>query len=99
MADTRSSRAKKNIYVSLLCQIVTLLCGLIVPKMLLDSFGSEVYGATTSIAQFLAYVTLLEGGIGGVARAVLYKPLANNDVNTMSAIMAELRKFFRIIAI
>ncbi len=98
MADTRSSRAKKNIYVSLLCQIVTLLCGLIVPKMLLDSFGSEVYGATTSIAQFLAYVTLLEGGIGGVARAVLYKPLANNDVNTMSAIMAELRKFFRIIA-
>lgn len=98
MADLRSIRAKKNIFVSLLCQIVTLLCGFIVPKLLLDAFGSEVYGAITSITQFLAYVTLLEGGIGGVARAVLYKPLANNDDNTISAIMAELRRFFRVIA-
>lgn len=94
MADLRSVRAKKNIYVSLLCQIVTLLCGLVVPKLLLDSFGSEVYGATTSITQFLAYITILEGGVGGVARAVLYKPLANNDERTISAILAEIKKFF-----
>ena len=98
MADTRSSRAKKNIIVSLAGQLVTLLCGFIVPKLLLDAFGSEVYGATTSITQFLAYITLLEGGVGGVARAILYKPLAENDQHAISAIFGEMQKFFRVIA-
>lgn len=83
--------------VSLGCQIVTILCGLIVPRLMLGAFGSEVYGATTSIAQFLSYIALLEGGIGGVARAVLYKPLAENDNHGISCIMAEIRGYFRII--
>lgn len=98
MAETRSSRAKKNIVVSLVCQIVTLLCGFVVPKLLLGAFGSEVYGATTSITQFLAYITLLEGGVGGVSRAVLYKPLAENDHGAVSAILSEMQRFFRVIA-
>ncbi len=99
MSDIREVRAKKNIVVSLSCQLITLVCGLVVPKLMLDAFGSEVYGATSSIGQFLAYITLLEGGIGGVARAVLYKPLAQNDMTTISAIMAEIRRFFRVIAV
>lgn len=99
MSDNRLHRAKKNIIVSLGCQLVTLLCGLIVPRMLLKEFGSELYGATTSIAQFLSYIALLEGGIGGVARAVLYKPLADRDNETISRIMAEIKAFFRIIGL
>lgn len=95
----RMFRAKLNIVISLFRQIVTLLCGIIVPKLLISAYGSEAYGATTSITQFLAYVTLLEGGIGGVARAALYKPLANNDKNTVSAIVYEIKYFFRIIGI
>lgn len=97
MADERRIRAKKNIVVSLTYQLITLLCGLIVPRMLLGAFGSELYGATTSIAQFLSYIALLEGGIGGVARAVLYKPLAERDNETISRIMAEIKSFFRVI--
>ena len=97
MSDTRAARAKKNIFVSLGCQLITIICGIIVPKLMLDAFGSEAYGATASIAQFLSYITLLEGGIGGVARAALYKPLAGGDTHTISAIMREIRGFFRII--
>ena len=97
MSDKREIRAKKNIIVSLGCQLITLLCGLIVPRMLLTAFGSEIYGATTSIAQFLSYIALLEGGVGGVARAVLYKPLADRDDETISRIMGEIKSFFRVI--
>ena len=96
--DERSRRAKLNIIVSLLCQAVTLVCGLLIPRLMINSFGSEVYGATASIAQFLAYITLLEGGIGGVARAALYKPLAENNFETVSAIVNEIKRFFRVIA-
>lgn len=98
MADSRSNRAKKNIVVSLLCQMITLVCGFVVPRTMIGAFGSEAYGATASITQFLAYITLLEGGVGGVARAVLYKPLAEEDRETIHEIMAEVRRFFRVVA-
>ena len=64
---------------------------------MLSAFGSELYGASTSIAQFLSYIALLEGGVGGVARAVLYKPLAEQDFDKISTIMAEVKHFFRIV--
>lgn len=98
MTDTRIRRAKKNILVSIGCQLVTLLCGIIVPRLMIDTFGSEAYGATVSIGQFLSYIALLEGGIGGVARAALYRPLADGDMEKISAVMAEVRRFFSVIA-
>ena len=97
MKDQRERRAKLNIIVSLLGQFVTLACGLIVPRLLIGQFGSEAYGATTSISQFLAYITLLEAGIGGVARAALYKPLADCDMRQISAVVCEIKRFFRVI--
>ncbi len=97
MADNRKTRAQKNILTSLTGQIVVLLCGLVVPRLMIGAFGSEAYGATSSITQFLAYVTLLEGGVGGVARAVLYKPLARKDMAAISAVMEEVKAFFRVI--
>lgn len=98
MATTRQDRAKINSMVSFGCQIITLICGLVVPRLMLGAFGSEIYGATSSITQFLSYIALLEGGIGGVARAALYKPLAENDDEAISAVVAEIKRFFRVIA-
>lgn len=95
--DSRGRKAKLNILVSLANQLITLLCGFIVPRLMLEAFGSELYGASSSITQFLAYITLLEGGIGGVARAALYKPLADGDTDAISRIMAEIKVFFRVI--
>lgn len=98
MLDSRGKKAKINIIVSFGCQIVTLLCGFVVPRLMIGAFGSEAYGATSSITQFLSYITLLEGGIGGVARAALYKPLAENNMEVVSAVIDEIKRFFRVIA-
>ncbi len=96
--SSRAKKAKWNIIISLLAQAVALVCGFIAPRLLLRKFGSEAYGATTSIASFLAYITLLEGGIGGVARAALYKPLSNRNPVDTGAIFYEIKRFFRIVA-
>lgn len=74
-----------------------MVCGLITPRYLLVAFGSEANGAVSSINTFLGYIMLLEGGIGGVARAALYKPLAENDERKIGAVMAEIRGFFRCV--
>ncbi|MBE6635606.1 MAG: sugar isomerase [Ruminococcaceae bacterium] len=98
MSDKRSRNAQLNIITSLAFEIITLLCGLLIPRFMIGAFGSEVYGATASIAQFLAYIALLEGGIGGVARAALYRPLADGDTHKLSMLTVEIKKFFYKIA-
>lgn len=72
-----------------------MICGLITPRLMLRAFGSEVNGAITSITTFLGYIILVEGGIGGVARAALYKPLSEGNDQAVSEVMAEIKKFFR----
>lgn len=91
----REKSAKINILVSLLCQFISIVCGLITPRYLLVAFGSEVNGAITSITTFLGYIILVEGGIGGVARAALYKPLSERNEQKISEVMAEIKTFFR----
>lgn len=93
------SNIKKNIITSLLCQIITILNGLIIPRLILDAFGSEVNGLVSSISQFLNYITLLEGGLSGVIMAALYKPLAEKDTKRVSAIINATNQFFRRIAV
>lgn len=97
MALTRTKKAKLNVVVSLAAQLLTIICGLIVPKLIISTYGSTANGVVTSIAGFLAFITLLEGGVGGVARAALYKPLAENDAHGIGAVVWEVRRFFRVI--
>lgn len=93
------SNVKKNITASLICQIITIIYGLIVPRLILVAFGSEVNGLVSSISQFLNYITLLEGGLTGVIMAALYKPLSCKDYKIISAIINATNQFFRRIAV
>lgn len=95
----RSKQAVKNIITSLFQQVVTLICGLIVPRAIIGAFGSSVNGLTSSITQFLSYITLLEAGIGPVIKSLLYKPIAKKDKNQIEKILKASQRFFRIIAI
>lgn len=86
-------------FFSLLQQVVAFICGIIVPRIMLHSYGSEAYGAISSIATFLSYITLIEGGIGAVTRSALYKAFANRSDEEVSAIVSESKRFYRRIAI
>lgn len=94
----RINQTKLNIVTSVLLQVVSGVCGLILPRFILQNFGSETNGLVASIAQLLGYTILLEGGIGGVMRAALYKPLANGDDAGISGIFYQIRRTFRKIS-
>lgn len=87
-------KSKLNVLTTLMKQVIATVCGIILPRVLIGAFGSAVYGATTSIAQFLSYISLLEGGIGRVARGALYAPLAKGDKEQVSRIHRAIRRFF-----
>lgn len=97
MAYLSDKREKWNVGTALLGQFVSIVCGLIVPRAMIGAFGSEAYGATASIAQFLSYIALLEGGITGVARAALYPPLAEGDLQKVSGVYRAIQGFYTVI--
>ena len=94
----RSKKALMNTATSLLLQFVSVICGFIVPRIIIGTYGSEINGLTASITQFLSYIALFESGVGGVVRAALYKPLADNNVPQLSGIVKATESFFRKIA-
>mgnify|MGYP003291205237 CR=1 FL=1 len=95
----RKKKLAKNTIASLSFQITTIICGFILPHLILDSYGSEVNGLVNSITQFLHIIAFLELGVGAVVQSALYKPLAENDNKNISAIMVSANRFFQKLAI
>ena len=87
-----------NVGCTMLCQLVTFISGLIVPRLILSTFGSEANGLVSSIMQFLNYIALVEGGIGSVVLTALYGPLAKKDDRKISSVLKAAENFFRQIA-
>lgn len=84
-----------NIMSSLIMQIVSVISALIVPRLILETFGSNANGLVSSISQFLNYISLVEGGITGVIAASLYKPLVDENNYKLSSVLATARSFYR----
>lgn len=79
---------------NLILQLVTAVCGFILPPMIVRTFGSEINGMVSSITQFIAYLNLVEAGIGAASIAALYKPLAEKNVFKVSGILSAAKKFY-----
>lgn len=79
----------------LIYQVTTIICGFILPRLILSHFGTEINGLVNSISQFLGVISFLELGVGAVVQSSLYKPLADNDNINVSKVIASADKFFR----
>ena len=94
----RKKKALKNIFSSLASQLVTVICGFIVPKLIISNYGSSVNGLINSITQFLTYIVLFESGFGPVVESILYKPIANKNKEEITKILNATSRFFRRIS-
>lgn len=95
---TREKKLALNSISSLAYQVITIVCGFILPRFFLSYYGSEVNGLVSSITQFLGFISLAECGVGAVVQSSLYKPLAESDMQTVSKIVVSSDRFFRKIA-
>ena len=91
----RSKKIFLNITASIVELVVVTIASFIVPNYIIRAYGSSVNGLISSITQFLSYIALIESGIGAIGRASLYKPLAENDINTLSGNAKALESFYR----
>lgn len=92
------NKVLKNTVAAFINEIVTFIVGIIIPKLIISFYGSEVNGLVNSITQFLGFISLCELGVGAVIKANLYKPLAKKDMDELSAVLKSAQRFFRKIA-
>ena len=91
---SRTQQFIKSTLATGIYQVVLMLSGFILPKVMLSCYGSEVNGLVTSITQFIQYITLVEAGLSGAAIYALYKPLAENNHRQISRVVVAARKFY-----
>lgn len=84
----------KNIFASALPQIANIIYNLILPSLLISTYGSEINGLTTTVKQIISYVSLVGSGIAVATTQSLYKPVAQKDVKTVNGMLCASNKMF-----
>lgn len=77
-------------------QFVNIIVNLILPRVMITVYGSNVNGLVTSIRQFISYFNLVEAGLAGAAVYALYKPLAEKDRDDINGILSASNRFYNI---
>lgn len=99
MDKNRSRALRINVICGWASELFALISGLILPRLVLVAFGSSANGLVNSISQFLGFSVVLRAGVGAVTRAALFKPLAENDIDSVSAIMVATRSYMRKVSL
>ena len=89
----------RNFFVSFISQIIIIVFGLIVPRIVLINYGSDTNGLLNTITQIFTYMALLESGTSQAATNALYKPSKNNDYDSISFYASLAKKQYRKIAL
>lgn len=95
----RAKKAALNTITSLSYQLVAIVCGLITPRLILETYGSTYNGVISSATQFMSMISILTLGIAGATRVELYKTLSKDDVLGTSRIMKATGRYMRKVAI
>ena len=85
----------KNLIFGLFAQFVTILLGIIIPRLTLVNLGSESNGLLNSVSNILTYMSLLEAGVGTATLQALYKPFSLTDRKSINEIMAATNYFYK----
>ncbi len=83
-----------NVIYGLLGQIITICLGIVIPRLVLVSYGSEVNGLLNSVNQIFVYFSLFEAGVGVASLQALYAPVAQEDRGRINGIIAATHRFY-----
>lgn len=90
----KNRRVIMNIAANLLYELVVVVFGLLLPRLYLLNFGSDVNGLDNTIKNIFAYLSLLEAGVGLSAQYALYRPVAEGNTKGINSILSATRIFY-----
>ena len=89
----------KNFITEVVPQFIIAIIGLFKSQTLLEFLGEQTAGLFQIFGQIMAYLSLLEGGMGVASIYHLYKPLMEKDYNLLGKLKRGIRTIFKRLAI
>ncbi|MBQ9859403.1 MAG: hypothetical protein IJO76_01840 [Clostridia bacterium] len=97
-----NKKTKQSIY-NLMCSVgsmlVSIVLGMLLPRIILVKYGSEMNGLLNSVTQFISYLIVFEAGILEAATQALYKTVGNKDRPATNEILSAVHKNYQRIGV
>jgi O-antigen/teichoic acid export membrane protein len=90
----RSKNTKRNIKAGLISKIVSLLCPFAVRTVLIKMLGAEFLGVNSLFSSILSVLSLTELGFGSAIVFNMYKAIAEDDDETINALLYFYKKVY-----
>lgn len=95
----RTKKSAINMGTAAISQIILILLGFISRRVMINSVGVEYLGINGLMNNVLIILSLAESGIGVAMVYALYKPLADNDIYKIKALMNFYKNTYRVLAL
>ena len=98
LKKSRTINSIRNSLTSIIANIVAILVAFIAQTMFIKLLGSEYLGLNGLFTNILTLLSLFDLGIGSAIVYNMYKPLAENDTETIKSLLKFYKKTYNIIA-
>lgn len=88
-----------NIIIFGILQMITIIYGLVIPKITIETYGSDINGLISSIKQFVSMMSILEFGVGSISTYALYKPVHEWNHDRISSVYVAIKFHYRVIGL
>ena len=95
MAGKNTKLMVRNLGLQIVLYFATFIFGIVISRIVLLIYGSEINGLISSINQFISYINLVELGLTSSAVYALYKPLADGNNNLVNDVLSATRSYYR----
>lgn len=94
MKMNSGKKIKYNFILGIASEFLSIVLGILIPRFILTSYGSETNGLLSSVTQIYSYIALLEAGIGVATVQALYKTIGGQDRDKTNAVLAATNKYY-----
>lgn len=90
---------KRNIIWGIINNIIMMLCPLILRSIIIHTIGIEYLGISSLLSSILQVLSLADLGFEGAIVYSMYKPIADDDTETICALLGLYRRIYRCIGL
>ena len=96
---SRQKNSINNLVWGIVGNIITSVVAIIIPRLFIVNYGSEINGFLSSIRQIYVYLALLEVGVGDASVVALYGPIGKKDYAKANHILAATDYYYKKIGV
>ena len=95
--NSRLNNARKNIYSAYICKFAGLALPFILRMVMLSTIGAEYLGLTGLFQAIFSFLNIANLGMDSAITYMMYKPFAEDDTDTICALLNAYRYVYRIV--